>query len=56
MPAIETVDFVEPSVKEEKDFWSDVKAVCDKHNMVLGTGFSIQKAVKVGIIEKKDVS
>ena len=56
MATKETVDFVNPSDLESKDFWADVKAVCEKHSMVLGTGFNIQKAVKLEAVDKKDVA
>lgn len=50
------VDFINPTVEENEAFWKDVKDVCEKHSMVLGTGFSIQKAVKLQVLDKKDVA
>lgn len=53
------VDFINPTVEENEAFWKDVKEVCEKHSMVLGTGFSIQKARKIeGVIspiQKDDI-
>jgi len=49
------VDFINPTVEENEAFWKDVKDVCEKHSMVLGTGFSIQKAVKLDVINKHDL-
>jgi hypothetical protein len=56
MPNETKVDFINPTVEENEAFWKDIKAVCEKHSMVLGTGFSIQKAVKLQVLDKKDVA
>ena len=56
MVAEQKVDFIQPTIEEQGAFWKDIKDVCEKHSMVLSTGFSIQKAIKVNAIDKKDVA
>lgn len=50
------VDLVQPTIAEQEAFWKDVKDVCEKHSFILQTGFSVQKVVKVVVVDKEDLN